>query len=371
MKDSPQNTLIFVTRLDNAAPVEGATVSIINTKNETFWTGKTNADGIALAPNTRLRDPRRIWQFAFVVTAEKDGDVAYVGSDWQEGIRPWEFGNYTDLHQADPMLRGSVFTDRGVYKLGEEIHLKAILRHDTANGIKLLPEGTPVEVSVRDSQSREVDTRTVKLNAWSSAEWTVRLPQEGSLGSYSLTAKVTREKPKPAQPQPAVTQTTVTNVAARANTTRNEDGDGDGDNDGEDDSPNSEQTTEIHNKVYGSFLVAAYRRPEFRVDATLSGVTAIAGSTLKGVVTGRYLFGAAMTGRPVTWNLTRSASPWAAITGIRKKFVDERFTFLSCCGGENGGIASQAATLDAKGTHTIEAAVPIAHRLALHLHARR
>ena len=77
------------------------------------------------------------------VPREKDGDVAYVGSDWQEGIRPWEFGNYTDLTQADPMLRGSVFTDRGVYKLGEEIHLKAILRHDTANGIKLLPEGTP------------------------------------------------------------------------------------------------------------------------------------------------------------------------------------------------------------------------------------
>ncbi len=149
VKDSPQNTLIFVTRLDNAAPVEGATVSIINTKNETFWTGKTNADGIALAPNTRLRDPRRAWQFAFVVTAEKDGDVAYVGSDWQEGIRPWEFGNYTDLTQADPMLRGSVFTDRGVYKLGEEIHLKAILRHDTANGIKLLPEGTPVEVRLK------------------------------------------------------------------------------------------------------------------------------------------------------------------------------------------------------------------------------
>ena len=122
-----------------------------------------------------------------------------------------------------------------------------------------------------------------------------------------------------------------------------------------DGNPNNESSYEIHNKVYGNFLVAAYRRPEFRVDATLSAVTAIAGTTLKGVVTGRYLFGAAMTGRPVTWNLTRSASTWAAITGIRKKFVDERFTFLSCCGGDNGGIATKAATLDAKGTHTIEA----------------
>jgi uncharacterized protein YfaS (alpha-2-macroglobulin family) len=347
VKDSPQNTLIFVTRLDNAAPVDGATVSIVNTKNETFWTGKTNADGIALAPNTRLRDPRKTWQFAFVVTAEKDGDVAYVGSDWQEGVQPWEFGNYTDLTQADPMLRGSVFSDRGVYKLGEEIHLKAILRHDTANGIKLLADGTPVEVTVRDSQSRDVDKRTVKVNAWSSAEWTVRLPAEGSLGSYSLTAKVSRETPKPAQPQP-----TVTNVAVRSGGNDREEGDGDG-------SPDNDSSYESHNVVYGSFLVAAYRRPEFRVDATLSGVTAIAGTTLKGVITGRYLFGAAMTGQPVSWNLTRSASTWAAISGIRKKFVDERFTFLNCCGGDNGGVASEEAKLDAKGTHTIESGVPI------------
>jgi hypothetical protein len=28
----------------------------------------------------------------FIVTAEKDGDIAYVGSDWNEGISPWDFG---------------------------------------------------------------------------------------------------------------------------------------------------------------------------------------------------------------------------------------------------------------------------------------
>ena len=55
------------------------------------------------------------------------------------------------------MLRGSVFSDRGVYKLGEEVHIKAILRWDTANGMKLLPQGTAVEISMRDSQNREVD----------------------------------------------------------------------------------------------------------------------------------------------------------------------------------------------------------------------
>ena len=31
VKDSPQNTLVFVTRLDNALPVEGAKVSVVLT----------------------------------------------------------------------------------------------------------------------------------------------------------------------------------------------------------------------------------------------------------------------------------------------------------------------------------------------------
>ena len=100
-----------------------------------MWTGTTGGDGVAIAPeHAGLRDARRWWRFAFVVTAEKDGDVAYVGSDWNEGITPWSFGVSFNLDQAEPMLRGTVFTDRGVYRLGEEVQFKAILRHNTAAG---------------------------------------------------------------------------------------------------------------------------------------------------------------------------------------------------------------------------------------------
>ena len=92
VKDSPQNTLVFVTGLDTGAPVAGANVSIVRLDNSTFWRGTTGVDGVAVAPETPLRNPEDWWQFAFVVTAEKDGDIAYVGSDWNEGIMPWDFG---------------------------------------------------------------------------------------------------------------------------------------------------------------------------------------------------------------------------------------------------------------------------------------
>src|SRR5262249_22269682 len=99
VKDSPQNTLVFVTRLDTGAPVAGADVSIGRTDTSTVWSGRTDEHGVAIAPQARLRDPRRRWQLAFIVTASKDGDVAYVGSDWNEGIEPFAFGANYDLDE--------------------------------------------------------------------------------------------------------------------------------------------------------------------------------------------------------------------------------------------------------------------------------
>src|SRR5207245_8808114 len=55
VKDSPQNTLVFVTRLDTGESVAAATVSIIDRTNRLVWRGTTDRDGLALAPNTPLR----------------------------------------------------------------------------------------------------------------------------------------------------------------------------------------------------------------------------------------------------------------------------------------------------------------------------
>ena len=102
VKDSPQNTLVFVTRLDNGAPVAAADVSIVRLDNSVFWRGRTGPDGIVIAPNTPLR-PRDVYdRFQFIVTAEKDGDVAYVGSDWNEGIESWDFGIHVQPESGRP-----------------------------------------------------------------------------------------------------------------------------------------------------------------------------------------------------------------------------------------------------------------------------
>ena len=300
VKDSPVNTLALVTRLSDGEPVEGARVSIRTLDNAVFWSGFTDKDGLAAAPRTALRDPGRWEQLSFLVTAEKDGDLAYLGSDWTEGLEPWAFGLSLDLREARPLLRGTVFSDRGVYRLGEEAHLKAILRSDSTSGIGLLDRGTAVQVVVRDSQGEERDKRTVALSEWSSADWTYRLPEEAPLGHYEVRATVAGQQ----------------------------------------------------REVSGTFLVAAYRRPDFRVDANLAGPSSVAGVTLKGVIDGRYLFGATMAGRDVRW--TYSHQPLDTVpNAIAEAFPSDRYVLLDEEREESARapetVLTREAKLDAKG----------------------
>jgi uncharacterized protein YfaS (alpha-2-macroglobulin family) len=301
VKDSPQNTLVLVTRLDTGTPVGGARVSLIQRDNKTFWSGTTSADGIALAPRTPLRDPEQWYEFAFVATAEKDGDIAYTASDWNEGIQPWSFGMPFDLSQAAPMLRGTVFSDRGVYRLGEEVHFKAVLRHNTPAGIRLLAEGTKVFVSVHDVLNRVVDERTVAVNAWSSAEWKQTLPAEGSLGNYFVRAVLEKDRPSP----------------RKAEDVRPEETPG----------PETDRYVHHNKSVNGSFLVAAYRRPDFRVDVSLAPGTSLAGDPVKGIVVAKYLFGASMGARPVRWRWT-TAPVYDAPAAVREAFTSDKWIFV-------------------------------------------
>ena len=314
VKDSPVNTLVLVTALDTAKPVAGAKVTIRDRDNKVFWTGTTDARGLAIAANTDLRRKKdateqeayefnwyALGELHFIVTAEKDGDVAYVGSDWTEGITPWDFGTNWNLVEADPQLRGTIFADRGVYKLGEEVHLKAVVRADEADGMKLAPAGTELEVTIKDSHGSDIDTLTIPLGAWSSADWTWQVPEGAPLGTYTVSATTAKHR----------------------------------------------------GSIGGDFLVAAYRRPDFRVDATLDGTSTLAGTKLDGKVSGRYLYGSPMSGKPVTWGYSKIQVEDVP-RAISDRWSTDRYAFLDEDNVWDGSpstiaISSNEAALDGKG----------------------
>ncbi|MBW3670730.1 MAG: Ig-like domain-containing protein, partial [Acidobacteria bacterium] len=298
-KSSPQNTLIFVTKLSDGLPVPDAEITIRNRSNEVIWRGSSGADGVAMAPGVEVGE--NWWELRFIVTAQKNGDLAYLGSDWHEGIYSWDFGIPYGPDEAKPLLRGTIFTDRGVYKPGEEIHFKAIVRSDTPDAMIPLEHGTRLNLALLDSRGSAVDERVVELSEWSSADWVFTLPEEAHLGNYSITGSV--------EGQSGI--------------------------------------------VDGTFLVAAYRRPDFRVDVELSGDSALAGVDLDATSTARYLFGAPMAGREIRWSYSKTPH-FAVPTAIRDRFPERSFHFLGSPwtlerGFERGPVAQQEEELDGEG----------------------
>ena len=184
-----------MTRLDTAAPVAGAKVTIVTLDGKAVWTGTTGADGVAIAPQTRLRDPRDWSEFAFIVTAEKDGDVAYVGSDWNEGVAAVGVRHRTSIStkpirccaaRCSPIAASTSSAKRSTSR-----RCCAATR-PAASGC--CPTARGVSISVTDSRNKVVDERIVKVNAWSTAEWTLTVPAEGSLGNYVVRAMLESDR---------------------------------------------------------------------------------------------------------------------------------------------------------------------------------
>ena len=292
VKDSLQSTLVFVTRLDNGAVVPDARVTIVTLDNKNVWSGTTNTDGVALSPPLTLRKRGGSEsELSFLVTAEKDGDVAYVCSNWNEGIEPWNFNTMYSSWEAREILRGSVFTDRGVYKPGEDVHFKAIVRYDTPSGITMLPAGTALQLIVTDARGTAVEKRAINVTRWSSAEWTWTVPAGATMGNYNIELK----KPAVASAKPA----------------------------GEEDPEYWERD------LRASFLVAAYRRPDFRVDVTMKPASdgiPLAGASLQASLSAKYLFGGLMAKRPVIWSLKREPVQQVPAP-ITDKFSQDQYAF--------------------------------------------
>lgn len=300
IKESPRSTLIFVTRLDSGAPVAGAHMTVIDRSNEARWRGTTDGDGVALAPALSLRQGSDPWKLAFVVTAEKDGDVAFLPSSWLVGLPRAEID--FDAAPDTTSLAGSLFTDRGVYQPREDVHIKAILREDGVTGLQTLAAGRTVEVSLRDvNNGHEVDRRQVAVNRWSSAEWTWHVPEDAALGKYQV--NITR-----------------TGVPA-------------GD----------------YGEAVGDFRVAAFRRPDFGVEATLTAEPAILGTPLHGTVKASYLFGAALASEPFSWSYFFQAVRQPP-DAVRARFPDDRYAVGYDHDREDlPQIAPQTGTLDPDG----------------------
>ncbi len=185
------SSLVWVTTLDTARPVSQAAVEIRDCEGRLLWQGKTDRSGIArveglTAPGGQAQCQGYPYGSGVSVSARSGRDMAFVHSSWNEGIEPWRFRLPVD-YQRKTVVTQTVL-DRSLFRAGETVHMKHILRRRLTTGFSLSPESErPRHVVAQHlgSDQRYV-VGEVKWDGDGSAESEWTIPRDVKLGEYQI-----------------------------------------------------------------------------------------------------------------------------------------------------------------------------------------
>ena len=86
-------------------------------------------------------------------------------------------------------MRGYTYTDRPVYRPGDTVHFKTIVRSETPTGY-VIPQDRELTLELRDPRTYEpIWQQTVNLSDMGTAHWDYAIPADANLGFYYLNMK--------------------------------------------------------------------------------------------------------------------------------------------------------------------------------------
>ncbi len=329
LKYSGQSVLIWVADMQTGEAVQGANIELRSLDGKVIKKGKTDADGM-FRESVNMKDfgaTSYQVQPQFWAVIQKGDDTTFIASDWSQGIEPWSFngGIYSEFRSsASPRYRvlSSIYTDRPLYKAGDTVEVKGILRFlDNDGSMEVVDKTRQAVIRITNPEGTEVLNTKARINDYGSFHLTFPTPQEASLGTYFIEVGL---------------------------------------------NPSTDVTDEnwYGGVAYGNFQILAYRKPEYKVSVTPKKEEYFDGEKLSGTIDGYYYFGAPMRSADVTWNI-RSDHYYF------NKYTKEWYTFgledswcfpgsLSCSGGsaiitEGKGKLNEAGRLEFSAQTNLEA----------------
>lgn len=162
--------LVWATRLSDAKPIPKAKVELMTRDGRALKRGVTDDDGVVKLSFNEVatRDTEEL----IVVVSEK-GDSAVTALSESTMSHAWQFG--LPEQTGAPKLEAALFTERGVYRPGETVHVKAIL---SAPG--------PVQLRITDSRGQAVLDKKLEADALGGTDVDLKLNDKAAVGGYVM-----------------------------------------------------------------------------------------------------------------------------------------------------------------------------------------
>jgi len=178
---------IFVQSFSACGPVEGVELSVLAKNGRVLKTATTDAAGMAGIPSLRGLE-RELTPVALV--AKKGDDLAFI--PWARHERLLDISRYDVggvAYSDASALTAALFTERGIYRPGEEIHVGGIVRQRDWLGELA---GLPVELVVVNSKRDVAGRYPLKLEAGGVFSHTIPTAESAPTGPWW----VSLERPK-------------------------------------------------------------------------------------------------------------------------------------------------------------------------------
>ncbi|MDQ2824598.1 MAG: alpha-2-macroglobulin family protein, partial [Verrucomicrobiota bacterium] len=172
---------VFLMSIKTGTPIDGAIVDLLGKNGIALQTAKTDAEGHCtfVAADKSLREKTPV---AFV--ARNGDDVAFI--PYAREDRQLNFSRF-DIEGVENVLPENldafVFTERGVYRPGDEIHIGLVVKQRNWQGqIK----GLPMETEIIDARGLAVQTRKLALPESGFTELSYQTVNESPTGVYAI-----------------------------------------------------------------------------------------------------------------------------------------------------------------------------------------
>ncbi|MGL6042267.1 MAG: MG2 domain-containing protein, partial [Deefgea sp.] len=191
-KRSKENAAVWVTTLDTAKPVADAKIAVYNCAAHLLWQGKTGANGAVLIPQFLPEGKCAARGLSgFFITARKTDakgveDVSFVRSIWDRGIEAWRFPVQT-IYGDQPALRAHTVFDRTLFRAGETVSMKHVIRAENSQGFALpKTHQLPTQITITHDGSGQEFKFPLTWRNGRYAESTFAIPANAKLGAYSI-----------------------------------------------------------------------------------------------------------------------------------------------------------------------------------------
>lgn len=248
LKLSATDVLVWAVNLNDGSLVESAPVSVYSESGELLAQGLTDSEGV-LHTEIPIREMEDVFGVSYAILGEPGQEnFSAALSNWGQGIDGGSFGYRVDY--TPPHLEAYLYTDRPIYRPGQKVNFRAILRQ-VYNGRYELPDQSNLILTLINDFGEQIATLNLPLSELGTTYGLYTLPEDIEPGTYRFT---------------------------------------------------------IEDAHFSSvtFQVAEYRKPEIDLSITFPVDQALAGQKIDATVEANYFFGAPAGNIPVSWVLFRS-----------------------------------------------------------------